>query len=173
MAKFFIKPAKLIPPKAILKYWTTLSEVYPFLEYRFCNLKNPTIEDAMGHTYQNPFSVFFVMRNISMGAQDQALIAEYTIETFQTFFPKPATALMHFSFNPFYKKDLLEVAEYAHKTIFSSTLRSLVGLTPVTNKPAQIMLKRLGYKRLTVLPGAAYHHGEPVDGILSVRMKDE
>ena len=169
MSDFIIKPAKLIDPAHILKYWKDLSEVYSFLEYRFCNFKEPAITDALEHTYRNPYSTFFVLPNRSDPAVP--IYAEYSIETFQTLYPRPGAAMIHFSFNPYFKDDIIRIVNYAHDVIFSTSLRSLIGLTPVTNRPAQVMLKRFGYKRLTVLPKAAYHHGEPVDGILSVRKK--
>ena len=153
-----------------LRYWTDLSEVHPFLEYRFCNFKKPTITDALEHTYRNPYSTFFVLPDNS--GPDLRIRAEYTIETFQTLYPRPGAAMIHFSFNPRFKDDMVNIVNFAHEAIFSTSLQSLIGLTPVTNRPAQVMLKRLGYKRLTTLPGAAYHYGEPVDGILSVRKKD-
>lgn len=170
MSDLSITPAKLVDPLLVLDYWTMLSEVFPFLEYRFCNIKKPTVSDAMTHTYKNPYSTFFVMR------PDKdfkfRIVGEYTLEFFNTLYPRPRVALIHFSFSP-YEKETVRIVEHAHDVIFSTSIRSLIGLTPVDNKPAQVMLKRFGYKRLTVLPNAAYHYGEPVDGVLSVRKYGE
>ena len=167
-ADYSVLPVISIPPAAILRYWQSLRNVHPFLQYRFNNLRRPTLHDAMTHTYQNQFSTFFVLAGHNVNTDD--VMAEFTLEGLGH---RNRVSLIHFSFLPRTPLAIqTQVARLVHSHIFATNIRVLLGLTPVTNRPALIAIQKFGYKRLAEIPFSAHDEGEPVTGVLTFLDKE-
>ena len=164
---YTILPTISVHPASILKYWTALADVYPFLNDRFCDLHHPTIQDAMYYTYQHQYQQFFIF---PPSASTPIPVAEFTLTNHYA-----RSAHMHFSFNPYYTKPfsrMKEIADQAHELVFSTHIKTLIGITPKPNRHACQSVIKFGYKHLATIPNIAYYEGEPCDGFLTQRTAD-
>ena len=163
---YTILPVVSIHPSAILQYWSTLADYYPFLNDRFCDLRSPTIRDAMAYSYQHQYQQFFIFP-----PNAHAPAAEFTLTNHYS-----RSAHIHFSFNPHYTKPfsrMKEIADQALGMIFATSIKTLIGITPKPNRVACQTVIRLGYKHLATIPNIAYYEGEPCDGFLTQRTADD
>lgn len=153
-------------------YWMALIES-GLIRHRLPEDADPGIEDIhfmLGASGTQCYGVF-----------DKAsgdMVGEAMLTNFQG-----RSAMLHFSFHPSkFGSEALEISKFAERELFKcrypdgSTLRTLIGLTPATNRLAIRFLQKAGFTIKTTLTDAFIlgNDGDRiVDGVLSQLRFDE
>jgi len=158
-----------LSPEEVTRYWSHIYEC-DLLSRRICHIINPTVEDALHLVQQYPYQFYYVKSGGEM-------VAEFMLEGFTG-----EAAQIHFSMNPqnpfiFSLQLAREVSndvltKWQKKGNKQPFLRSLYGMTPSSNRPALLFIRRAGFLRKAVLPYGIYDRGELADAVLTVKTRE-
>jgi len=160
--EYVIVPTSELPMPVILRYWSDMDAYRPYFEDRWCDLRDPTIHDAVEHTMDDRTLTFFAFRP----NQDLTPLGEFTLEPLGRYI-----FITHYSANPAVKMPLIEkfdVSIQFHRLAFNTIAGTMIGLTPVHNKKAIATALRFGYKRVDTLENAGFKNGVVTDAVLTV-----
>ena len=153
-----IKNILTLNPDQVQEYWQKLY-MDDLLDDRLCDLENPTWSDVLDMVAKIGKDIYHLLEN-------GRIVAEFTLEN-QT----GAAAQIHFSMHPDNTlRQSLNYAEYAIQYIFAnSSIETLYGLTPYTNRTACLFALKAGFKKIGILPRGIKHNGAVVDAMISMR----
>lgn len=162
---------KAIPQERVLDYFTDLHNA-DLLHDRFADSEladGPTIQDTLG-LVDSPTN-FAVVDIVS-----KEIVAEFMLSNFVG-----KAAQIHFSLQPglsFVEK--VEIGTEVTNQILlnwkdvsrlpESYIDTLYGLSPVTNRPSCIYVRKLGFERLGILPNSAAYKGSIVDSLVTTKV---
>jgi hypothetical protein len=172
MPDFAIIPVLDIPEGLVLDYWQRVDDA-GLLADRWCDLKDPSpmaIIRLLREAHYLAKFMFMLFR------EDKGLVAEFTLTNFTG-----KAAMVHFSMAP--ENSPQESMHYARATTDivlnewgdgdqpdAPFLYSLYGLTPTTNKAACAFVRRVGFKKVGILPkGQKVKGSEAVDAMITIK----
>jgi hypothetical protein len=159
--------------KKIGKYFGDLVEA-DLLKYRIPEVKNPTVETAI-KMIANKRSHNFFMQDTNTGD----FVGEFMTADF-----RGLAAAIHFSTHPsLWGRNSIAAAKAAIDWLFSLTsqkpysrpyVKTLIGLTPVSNRLAVRFLKKVGFEIKTIIPDSYYlaYDNKYDDAVLSLKTSD-
>ncbi len=166
-----IFPIKSVPPDVVETYWQTLY-MNDTLQFRLCDTIDPTwadVKDMIGRLGNQMYMV--------IDTDNGQAIAEFMFEGFTG-----RSAQVHFSMHPNNSfKESIALGKWTNDTVLNEWkhpddggpyLRSLYGLTPVTNRAGCIFALKTGYKKIGVLPGGMIDRGKIVDAMITIRTNE-
>lgn len=161
--KFVHTPADLI-----LKYLDKLHR-HDMLKYRFTDVDNPTT-----FTVIDLFSTHGDRFHFVFDKERQEIVGEFAISDTIS-----EIGLVHFSMSPditphevfhIIKEGTNEVLSHWKKQDSDEPfLKALVGLTPVENRRACLVIQRCGFKKIAVVPYAGRYLGKTCDALLTIK----
>lgn len=139
------------------EYWQVLY-MHDLLKYRLCDIENPTWDDVREMIVKFGKNIYFVF------GQNE-IVGEFMLENFTG-----AAAQIHFSVHPKVGKFNVAITKWTIEQIFEhTTIRTLFGLTPVTNRAARIFNRKVGFRKIATLPNGVTDRGKIVDGYIMVK----
>lgn len=163
-----------IPPTIVEYYWQRLY-YHDFLRYRLCDFTHPTWADAKAMLERHPEHSYLAV------LPDGEPVIEFLMEGFTG-----KSAVIHFSARPENNtRDTIEMCTRITDTILTQWkikthtgdsepfLENIMGITPVTNRAACIMVQKIGFKKTCVMPFSATHFGEAVDGMVTNKTREQ
>jgi len=166
--KLIFLPSTSITSALVETYWTDLATVPEQFKARFNEHEKPTIKDALCVS-MNPATISWFAFDV-IESPPRSPLGEFTIQPLNG-----ASALVHFSANPVYHLNLAEKFDISiqfHKLFFSRFSHTLIGVTPIDNKPAVATTTRFGYKVVGIIPDIVYTEGKRTPGMLSYMSKE-
>lgn len=148
-------------------YWQTL-HMYDTLQYRLCDMVSPSWEDVKDMIVRMGQGMYCVF-------EDNKIVSEFALEHFTGH-----SAQVHFSMHPDNSaKQNLRIAREVTDDILAlwkrkddePFLRSIYGLTPVTNRVACIFVQKVGFKKIGILPGGISDRGKVVDAMITIKAR--
>lgn len=162
-----LAPTLSLHGDVVQEYWQLL-DVYGFLEYRLCDIKDPKWMDVVDMIKRIGNQMYSV---VDVGSD--AILGEFVLENFTG-----KSAQIHFSFRPedITFKDRIFIGKYVLDFIFNKWvgsddipfLDSVFGLTPSSNRAAILVALKCGFKRLGILPSGINSGGKAEDAIITV-----
>lgn len=168
---FAIIPALEIPESIVVHYWQRLLDS-DLLRLRLCDCEDPTPLTALQMLYSTLGQTMFMVWDSGL----KELRAEFALTNFTG-----KAAMVHFSMHPenkpqqsmHYARAVTDIIlnEWGEKDDPSTPyLHSLYGLTPVTNRAACAFVRRVGFKKIGLLPGGQKVNGsEIVDALITIK----
>lgn len=168
MDKYDILKFAYAPAGAIAAYLNTLDE-QDLLKERFTDLHQPTPMRTVDLICKAADRFFFVLDK-----ERREIIGEFMIsDTISD------AGLIHFSMSPTVKGNKVlslirevtdEVLHYWRKEGTDEPyVRSLLGVTPVENRRACLVIQRCGFKKIATIPYAGKYNGVVCDAILTIK----
>lgn len=160
-----IAPLFSLPPDTVQLYFQTLAQ-HDTLKYRF-----PDIEDPQW------WDIFEVIQRLGKGMyilldNDDNPVAEFTLENFVG-----RSAQIHFSMHPEIKmKERITISRFVQKFLLvdwinqktnKPFLKSIFGITPLSNRVACIFALKSGFKKMGILPGGCTYMGRTENAMVS------
>lgn len=156
----------------MLDYWQRVDDA-GLLAHRWCDVKDPTAESVIRLLRDLPALARFMFMLFN---EQKGLVAEFTLTNFTG-----KAAMVHFSMAP--ENSPQESMHYARTTTDivlnewgdgdkpdAPFLYSLYGLTPVTNRTACAFVRRVGFKKVGILPmGQKVNGSESVDALITIK----
>lgn len=167
MDNLVILPAANAPYESVRAYWEALKEA-DTIKYRLCDIADPGY-DEVAIMYSNPALNCFVI----IDTKTLFVKGEFMLENFTG-----RSAQVHFSMHPDNGfKESIAIGTWANDTALATWkhpeggpyVKSLFGLTPMSNRVACLFIQRCGYKKIGVLPSGITDRGEVVDAMISIR----
>ena len=165
---------KIIPlmecnPHLVQAYFQHLA-IFNTLQKRFPEIKDVAFSQVCKVLLANKEQVYFVTK-------DDRIICEFTLENFQGM-----AAQVHFSWRPETTfSTIVDRSKWVVDQIFNvwkrdnglPFLKTLIGVTPISNRAACLTVLRIGYVKLGVIPGAVYNASDDLyeDCMLSMVTK--
>ena len=169
---WYVAPVLHIPNAVLQTYWQTLY-MHDTLKYRLCEVEDPTWSDVKEMIQQT--GPHFQM--CALVSQEGEVQAEFALDNFTG-----QSARIHFSMHPklTFKEKLLVgqttlqylFHELRHPNTKDPFLRSVYGLTPMSNRVACIFALKAGFKKTGVLPGGIKYLGKTDDAMISVATRE-
>lgn len=167
---YAIIPVFDVPYPFVVGYWQSLLDA-DLLRYRLCDVQEPSLKDVEQLVSQNGPSMFMVF---DTGLKE--IRAEFALTNFTG-----KAAMVHFSMHP--ENEPQRSMHYA-RTVTDQVLNewgekdnpsvpylyALYGLTPVTNRAACAFVRRVGFKKIGVLPKGQRSNGvDFVDALITIK----
>lgn len=159
-------PIHKMQPDQFYGYWREVMEA-GLLKFRLPDVVDPTIEDV-AEMVKYKSNISYYLRDSRTGY----VYTECMLNNMQGL-----SAYMHFSMNPKFKGAAgLAFAEFTLGEMFKlqhdvsgRTLRTFIGLTPITNRLAIRFLHKLKFKKLDIISEVYYNKsiGKYTDGYVS------
>lgn len=159
-------------PKDIETYWETLLEA-DTLKYRLCDIIKPSMYNVRLMTGRPFIQQYYIWDNAT---QPRPMITgEFMLENFTG-----KAAQVHFSMHPgnAFRYSVETAKKFTDLVLNFWTLRrdptkpflkTMYGLTPVTNRVASFFNQRVGFKKIGIIPSGMKDRGKIVDGILTIK----
>lgn len=152
-------PLLALPIDRVQTYWQTLY-MNDTLKYRLADVNNPDWQDVLGMITRMGRGMWCLVEGID------EVRGEFMLEN-----RTGRAAQVHFSMHP--DNDTaysLAITEQALQTIFSSMdVETLYGLTPTMNRVACLYIRKVGFKKIGILPKGINYMGRISDAVISVR----
>lgn len=148
-----------LPHDNVEFYWQTLYKE-GYLDFRLCNVDNPTWEDVKEMIHRMGDTMFAVVN------EKAEIQGEFMLENFTGL-----AAQIHFSIKPGqHVSSAVRLMRWASdEVLHHGFIKTLYGLTPVTNRAARIYNVRAGFKCIGTLPNGIKDRGKIVDGLIMVK----
>ena len=184
-SRFQLVPTKTLPIDEVINYWRLIEEA-DLLKYRLPDVHAPSLQDVRDMICDPKNACFSVVDTTPHlhpipklhGAKGDVLRSSIAADIMLNAV-QGAAAQLHFSVNPDYhgrlstlvgKQGVYQTFELRRQDHPNIRLRTLIGLTPITNKLALRLVKNVGFKRMCVLTNAyrlAYSDDAIVDCVVS------
>lgn len=160
------------PALMILNYFEKLEEAN-LLEDRLSEHKNPTVQSFVDLLQREGNKFYFVIDRVR-----REIVGEFNISDTLS-----EVGLVHFSMSPVVKanevfhiirnitNDIL--LKWKKRDSDEPYLQALVGMTPVENKRACLVIQRCGFKKIATVPFAGRYKNECCDGLFTIKRRDE
>jgi len=163
-----IMRAQDIPQELRVDYWQALEKA-DTLKYRWSDMKEPNTARIMKRIGIE--QSYFVL-----DVKKLKIIAEFALESFTG-----KAAQIHFSMNPENTTALsLNLATCVTDKILNEWqnefaapyLECIFGLTAVDNRVALSFIKKVGFRKIGILPSGAKHLNRVIDAVLSIKERN-
>lgn len=155
-----------VPKALFVEYWNSIIDA-DLLKLRLCDVVNPTIADAYKAAIPGSYMVY--------DKEEERIVAEFLLNGFIG-----KACQVHFSMRPSNSpQQSMKLAREITSSVLNEWktvdgepyLMSLYGLTPVCNRAACAFVRRVGFKKIGILPGGQWTDGKAVDAMITLKTR--